>query len=58
MKSVYSFNPTEENLVGTVDQLFHSLHAEGRLSDSDYKNRNISLEIYVYEAEMVPRLYC
>jgi hypothetical protein len=52
-KSVYSFKPTEENLVGTIEQLFRHLNDEGKLSDSDFKSRSISLELYVYEVELV-----
>ncbi len=53
-KSVYSFKPTEENLVGTINwQLFNHLNNEGKLSDSDFKNCSISLELYIYEVEIV-----
>jgi hypothetical protein len=56
-KTAHNFTPTEANLLGTIEELFHNLNREGKLSDTDFKTRNISLQIYAYEADMVRTIF-
>jgi hypothetical protein len=52
-KMAHDFTPTEEQLVGTIEDIFHSLVAEGKVADTEAKKRNISLCLYAYEVAMV-----
>ena len=54
-KSVHNFMPTNSDILGTIEELFHTFHAEGKLGDTDVKKRNICLRVYVYEADVVRR---
>jgi hypothetical protein len=53
VKTAYAFKSTKENLVGTIDQLFHHFSSKGKLSDIGIKNQVISLELFIYKVEMV-----
>ncbi|KAF5325454.1 hypothetical protein D9619_009979 [Psilocybe cf. subviscida] len=46
--SVYHFQPTTEQFRGSIEDTFNTLKTEGKLSDADIKNRNISLRLYAY----------
>ncbi|KIK04036.1 hypothetical protein K443DRAFT_5006 [Laccaria amethystina LaAM-08-1] len=52
VKTAYAFKSTKENLVGTIDQLFHHFSSKGKLSDIGIKNQVISLELFIYKVEM------
>ena len=54
-KMLYQFKPTETHVGGNVEAMFNTLKADSRISETDIKERRLSLRVYAYETQSVQR---
>ena len=52
-KAVYHFERTEDCVLGSAEAMFNALKADSKLSESDIKDRRLSLRVYIYETQSV-----